>query len=191
MGVIHDLRHRLNHRGPARCAGGEVKFFLDTEFLEDGKTIDLLSIGVVAEDGREFYRQNTQCDVSRANYWVKANVLPNLENPLGRPYVIRPWCHPGFIRLELNEFLGDDKPEFWAYYGAYDWVALCQLWGDMSRLPTGWPMYCIDLRQWLDHHGLPNIRQSDDAPHHALSDARWIAQTYGEYRFMDEAQPWA
>ena len=32
-----------------------VKYFFDTEFYEDGKTIDLISIGIVAEDGREFY----------------------------------------------------------------------------------------------------------------------------------------
>lgn len=29
-----------------------MKFWFDTEFIEDGKTIDLLSIGVIAEDGR-------------------------------------------------------------------------------------------------------------------------------------------
>lgn len=32
-----------------------MKYFLDTEFHEDGKTIDLISIGIVAEDGREYY----------------------------------------------------------------------------------------------------------------------------------------
>ena len=32
-----------------------MRIFYDTEFLEDGKTIDLISIGMVAEDGREYY----------------------------------------------------------------------------------------------------------------------------------------
>jgi hypothetical protein len=29
-----------------------MKYFYGTEFIEDGKTIDLISIGIVAEDGR-------------------------------------------------------------------------------------------------------------------------------------------
>lgn len=29
-----------------------MKYWLDTEFIEDGKTIDLVSIGIVSEDGR-------------------------------------------------------------------------------------------------------------------------------------------
>ena len=32
-----------------------MKYFYDTEFIEDGSTIELISIGVVAEDGREYY----------------------------------------------------------------------------------------------------------------------------------------
>ena len=28
-----------------------MKFFYDTEFIEDGHTIDLVSIGIVREDG--------------------------------------------------------------------------------------------------------------------------------------------
>lgn len=35
-----------------------MKFFYDTEFIEDGKTIDLISIGIVAEDGLEYYAVN-------------------------------------------------------------------------------------------------------------------------------------
>ena len=33
-----------------------MKYWLDTEFMEDGKTIDLLSIGIVREDGRNITR---------------------------------------------------------------------------------------------------------------------------------------
>lgn len=35
-----------------------MKYFLDTEFIEDGVTIDLISIGIVSDDGREFYACN-------------------------------------------------------------------------------------------------------------------------------------
>lgn len=32
-----------------------MKYFFDIEFLEDGRTIELISIGIVAEDGSEYY----------------------------------------------------------------------------------------------------------------------------------------
>lgn len=52
-----------------------MKYWLDTEFIEDGKTIDLISIGVIAEDDREFYRINQECCFKKANDWVLDNVL--------------------------------------------------------------------------------------------------------------------
>lgn len=54
------------------------KFWLDTEFIEDGKTIDLISIGIVCEDGREYYALNIDCELSKASDWVKENVIAKL-----------------------------------------------------------------------------------------------------------------
>ena len=34
-----------------------MKYWMDTEFIERPYTIDLISIGLVAEDGREFYAE--------------------------------------------------------------------------------------------------------------------------------------
>jgi len=50
------------------------RYFYDTEFIEDGTTIELVSIGVVDEAGREFYAVSTQFDPSRAIPWVRDNV---------------------------------------------------------------------------------------------------------------------
>jgi hypothetical protein len=52
-----------------------MKYFLDTEFYENGTTIDLISIGVVCEDGREFYGVNAECNFSVVSDWVLDNVL--------------------------------------------------------------------------------------------------------------------
>ena len=38
------------------------RYFYDCEFIEDGRTIDLVSIGVVDEHGREFYAVSTEFD---------------------------------------------------------------------------------------------------------------------------------
>ncbi|MGL5060915.1 MAG: hypothetical protein ACRC62_13145 [Microcoleus sp.] len=55
-----------------------MKYWFDTEFIEDGRTIDLISIGIVAEDDREYYAINYDCDFSKASDWVRENVLSKL-----------------------------------------------------------------------------------------------------------------
>lgn len=65
-----------------------MKYFLDTEFIENGKTIDLISIGIVDENGREYYAANQECDFSKADEWVKENVLKPMglrHNGMGLP----------------------------------------------------------------------------------------------------------
>jgi hypothetical protein len=42
-----------------------MKYWLDTEFIAHPFTIDLVSIGVVAENGREFYAESNEVDWSR------------------------------------------------------------------------------------------------------------------------------
>ena len=41
------------------------RYFYDCEFIEDGRTVDLVSIGVVDEHGREFYAVSTEFDDTR------------------------------------------------------------------------------------------------------------------------------
>ena len=45
-----------------------MKYFIDTEFVDDGKTIDLISIGIVAEDGRELYVESADFDLYRVEF---------------------------------------------------------------------------------------------------------------------------
>lgn len=69
-----------------------MKYFYDLEFLEDGKTIEPISIGVVAEDGREYYAVfeeiaagDTHARIC-AHHWLMNNVVPHL--PLVRPGIV-------------------------------------------------------------------------------------------------------
>lgn len=117
------------------------RYFYDCEFIEDGRIVDLVSIGVVDEYGREFYAVSTQFDDSRAVPWVRRNVLDKLPSPGDRV-----WRSRERIRDELYEFLTepvrgrpDEKLELWAWYAAYDHVALAQLWGRCRRCPGRFP----------------------------------------------------
>jgi hypothetical protein len=150
-----------------------TKYFLDTEFIEDGKTIDLVSIGIICDDGRSFYFENSEADLTKANDWVKENVLVHLVG--GEVSIPR-----SIIRERLINFVnsGETKPEFWAYYADYDWVVLCQLFGTMIDLPNGWPMFCMDIKQEAVRLGDPTLPAQTGNEHHALADAFWNQEAY-------------
>jgi len=167
-----------------------MRYFLDTEFYEDGQAIDLISIGIVAEDGREFYAVSQDAQLHRVSRWVRAYVLPHLPK-YGDPA----WMPRTEIAAQLLLFTGEDeppagygrkcsdairgdKPEFWAYYADYDWVAICQLFGTMMGLPKRWPMFCRDLKQLSVDVGSPKHPAEPDDTLHALADARWNRDLY-------------
>lgn len=179
-----------------------MNYYLDTEFIEDGKTIDLISIGVVSEDNRELYLQNIEVDLFKASPWVKENVFPSLQG-LGVGEGVytkdsRYWVSRREIKNQLLSFIGDDKPSFWGYYSSYDWVCLCQLFGTMMDLPKHFHLYCLDLKQLVNQLGnfrLPKPPKRKE--HNALEDAKWIRDSYLyikdriEFipRWKDEGQP--
>lgn len=145
-----------------------MRYWFDTEFIEDGHSIDLISIGIVSEDGRAYYAECRECDLSGANDWVRQNVIPHLIHET-KPRIM--------IAAEIRFFLGNG-PEIWGYYADYDWVAFCQLYGRMIDLPRGWPRYCRDVKQWADLFGDPQLPPQEGPQHHALADARWTKQAW-------------
>ena len=44
-----------------------MKYWIDTEFIEQPYAIDLISVGLVAEDGRELYAESSEVDWSKAS----------------------------------------------------------------------------------------------------------------------------
>ena len=159
-----------------------MKYFFDTEFIEGFKkpipwlptigqfnrpyhSIQLISIGIVAEDGREYYAISSEFNPADANPWVKENVIKKLgwlpiretnkriaqeivkfTNVEGLHYYLEDF-ETGFKSYQSDK---DQNIEFYAYYADYDWVVFCTLFGTMMDLPKGFPMYCRDLKQMLD-----------------------------------------
>jgi hypothetical protein len=132
-----------------------VRIFYDTEFIEDGKTIELISIGMVAEDGRELYAVNADAPWKRItkHEWLMANVVPHLPQPHGDwiRQMPKSWLidfhnpcvkRKSAIADEVRAFVqATPDAELWAWYGAYDHVAYAQLFGRMIDLPDGFPMW--------------------------------------------------
>jgi hypothetical protein len=173
-----------------------MRYWFDTEFIEDGKTIDLISIGIVAEDGREFYAEAREVDYGRAADWVKLNVFPYLTHFKHGEHVSWddfPSC-PLMFRKTIASAIASfcdpqqyGKPEIWAYYADYDWVVLCQLFGTMMDLPKGWPMYCRDIKQWADMLGNPKLPEQGKDEHHALADAKWNRQAWEFLKSVEDS----
>ncbi|GAB1642553.1 hypothetical protein [Krasilnikovia sp. MM14-A1259] len=183
-----------------------TRYFYDTEFLEDGRTIDLISIGIVADDGRELYLVNRDAPWRRIRKhpWLMANVVPGLPKPHGDWILHMPkrWLfdfnHPAVRSREAIAnrvaafLLGNDLEtytdlELWADYGAYDHVALCQLFGPMIALPPGVPMFTNDLQQAIRAAGSPPMPQQDAGLHNALADARHVKACFDALAAREDA----
>lgn len=171
-----------------------MKIFYDGEFVDDGTRILPISIGMVADDGREFYGVNEavgddRTEVGKAvrrHEWLMKNVVPHL--PLRNGYGGKGWeYHPpgstftsGFnldtesldvmpismIRKHVKAFL-DATPdaELWAWYGAYDHVMLAQLFGPMIRKPASMPMWTNDIKQLQHAAGVADDTLEAAVPH--------------------------
>ena len=186
-----------------------MKVFYDTEFLEDGNSISLISIGMIlvpdsrdqngnVRQAQQYYAVNSEApwEQIEKHEWLCANVVPSL--PLAHPYekgnykisidylnrCVKPkWVIANEVRdliLDSASSLGEEV-ELWAWYGAYDHVVLCWLWGPMSELPRGIPMYTHDFKQHVDYTNYqPDISHAEDK-HNALSDAKWLMSAFRIY----------
>lgn len=163
-----------------------MKYYLDTEFIEYPNTIDLISIALVSEDGRELYCESTDFNESKASDWVKENVIKKLWSRQKDKRPHNKWFRDGGIgglmnkkdiKSEILRFI-DPNPEFVGYYCSYDWVVFCWLFGTMMDLPQTFLMYCYDIVQLMHENGIYKIPFSPKNNHVALDDARWTKEAH-------------
>ena len=213
-----------------------MKYFFDTEFIEGFKkpikwlptigkfnkpyhSIQLISIGVICEDGRQYYAISNEFNASDASDWVKENVIKKLDGP---DSVVRKPNKQ--IAFEICQFIDqrylDDTDKsrgyiypcdsskyphevetvdisFYAYYADYDWVVFCSLFGTMMDLPKGFPKYCRDLKQMIDSHcesgsiSLNDLKSNPSYPKQENEhDALYDAKwNYELYEFIQQFNP--
>ncbi len=153
----------------------EMRYFFDTEFIDRPFSLQLISIGMVSEDGREFYGENDDVDWTQASHWVMQNVAP---------YVGHFEMDLIDIQIGLRKLIGNDRePEFWAYNGAYDWVLFAWLFKSILNFPRSWPKRHYELQELMvqaDTQGytLNNIPVQKGQHHNALEDAKWNRELF-------------
>lgn len=172
-----------------------MKYTYDFEFIEDGRTIEPISMGMVNMDnGQELYLVFNDFDTRKVakHNWLMKNVMSSIDHEQfvvtdfeGAPVIRDIYVtHPGAVSKaegarRLIEFVqGDPDIEWWNWYGAYDHVALCQLFGTMMDLPDGFPMYSNDLKQLHKEAQWCSMPKQPEGLHNALEDARFNVVRY-------------
>jgi 3'-5' exoribonuclease-like protein len=91
-----------------------TRYFYDLEFLQDGRTIDLISIGIAADDGREYYAVVEEAGDDEDDLykrivrerWLMENVisqLPLRADEKGKPRIVLPTnSYPQNPRFSLD-----------------------------------------------------------------------------------------
>ena len=162
--------------------------FLDCEFT-DFIQIDLISIGLVSEDGREFYAVRSDFARQDCSDFVRVAVLPLLESapsmPMSREALV----------LRLRDWLAALPAFVIAWDSNHDWdlfadaldgqpVANLKGWINLNALPV--QRGAAFQRETARYHDLP-----DHPWHHALHDARahragWLAAQAAQVNPLDE-----
>lgn len=187
---------------PTVCETVSMKIFYDWEFLDTGRVIEPISLGMVTEEGAEYYAVFSHITMPPIyaqicrHSWLMHNVVIHLplkaDAPLKMPTI---GYGGGFrldrdnpvvktkavIRAEVKAFLDQAAPvELWGYYPAYDHVLLAQLFGSMVEHPASMSMVTFDVAQLCNHLGRSEATLPADPQraHNALEDARWTHDAY-------------
>lgn len=145
-----------------------MRLFLDCEFTRLSASAKLISLALVAEDGREFYVEllDTWREAECSDFVLEI-VLPQLW---GGSYAL-PIIG---ARSALLEFLASFEQALEIVTDApqYDWELFCELAYADGKWPRNVGIYPTDATT------LDAISDGIPLPHHALLDARIIASMF-------------
>ena len=171
-----------------------MKIFFDTEFTGLHQNTTLISIGMIAEDGKEFYAELIDYDYKQVDGWIRENVIKNLRLGL----VTENWSsiekeqtlvrgYTKFVKKQLMKWVSQfDAIELWSDCFAYDWVLFCELFGGAFRVPPHVYYIPFDICTLFKVKGIdPDISREEFAgltesavKHNALWDAKVIKACY-------------
>lgn len=184
-----------------------MKIFFDTEFTGLHKDTTLISIGMVAENGKKFYAESTDYCSVQCNDWIQDNVLSHtilqgneeMAKELGEDAntTVVIGCSEN-IRHEVSEWMSQfEYVEFVSDVCHYDFVLLIDIFGIAFDLPKQVCPACYDINQDIArHYGISASESFDKSredivaelcgkpivgtKHNALYDAEVIKAIYEE-----------
>lgn len=171
-----------------------MRIFFDTEFTGLHKDTTLISIGMVSEDGKEFYAELTDYDTSQVDEWIQNNVVNNLyldcgenkDKSYNKCYIKETKI---YVECELREWISQFKDvEIWSDCLSYDWVLFCDIFGHAFNIPKNIYYIPFDICTLFKLKGIdPDIGREEfleltipknSVKHNALWDAIVIQACY-------------
>ena len=180
-----------------------VKIFFDTEFTGLYKDTELISIGLVDENGREFYGEITDFDKSKVDEWIKENVLLNtvefgdisildICDVVDSYYVGTKETITNYLKEWLKAY---DNIELVSDVCHYDMVLFIDLFGTAFDLPSNINASCHDINQDIANYldiserdafdfsretfiNTYSVNDIESNKHNALYDAKVIRKIY-------------
>lgn len=156
-----------------------TKAFFDTEFTGLQQDTDLISIGIIMEDGAKIYLELNDYRPEKIDIWLQENVIAKLTTPVEKRV----------SRAEAAEILSVFFSEYehvqmWSDCLAYDWVLFNNLFGHAFNLPKNISYIPMDICTLMEIKGVdPDISReefsgAEGAKHNAMYDALVIKACY-------------
>lgn len=153
--------------------------FFDMEFTRLSQDTMPISLGIISEDGRQFYAEFTDFNERECDQWVKSEVLENLytynKNVYDAPYIEN--FHVGAISdirkaliIWLNQF---DDIQFVSDVCHYDFVLLITILtngGTALCLPKKISAVCHDINQDIARHFIISDAEAFDMRREEIMD---------------------
>lgn len=180
-----------------------MKIFYRVFMVERGRDIPLqvISVGMIREDGGDsLYLINEEClsNVFRHPWlsmqvwpYLPARVEPGAPSPDAGAVISWDKEHEDYGRVMALDSLGtqvlqfiratedfaQEPVELWSHHGAFDHVALTQIFGNRGERPAGVPDFTCELGQILQHLPvqLPLVSSQQST---AIMDAIWIREVH-------------
>lgn len=135
-----------------------MNLFFDTEFTGLHKNTNLISIGIVAENGKKFYAENANIIpmVPTLDKWIRDNIINNtimggnakLEKILNNKDITTVIRFMSDIKYQLDKWLKQfNTVQFISDVCHYDFVLLIDIFGGAFDLPINVSPVCYDINQ--------------------------------------------
>ncbi|MMZ46538.1 3'-5' exoribonuclease [compost metagenome] len=169
-----------------------MRAFFDFEFTGLHQLTTPISLGIVMENGEEFYAEFTDYDRAQITLWVEDNVLSGLfledtEQERAMNYYKEDRGEiSSLLTCWLRKFGG--TIEFWGDCLSYDWVLFNSLFGDALSIPKNVSYIPFDICTLFEIRGIDSdcnreefarLKMGEnDRKHNALWDAKVIKKCY-------------
>lgn len=181
------------------------RIFFDTEFTGLHQKTTLVSIGLIADSGKQFYAELNDFDKTQIDDWLQENVIDNLDMQTSRAGITRRYEH-----LDKTVYFGDIKGlknaltewfsefgevEIWTDCLVYDWMLFNEIFGHAFNIPKNVYYIPFDIcTVFKDSNIDPDINREEFAfegeepkdakKHNALWDAIVIKKCFERLNYI-------